>query len=167
MEHKEVLEAGGTDPPAEGPRKSHEPDVEDFTRQAVMRILHIMRNLRSTGMEMNFEVELSYPQMLALYVLLETGPATMTQLANWLKISHGVATRTIDRLCEKELVERRRDEGDRRVVFVSLSEEGSAYAQKMLSIHFEKLNEAFASVEPEERDRFLEMLDRIDRELEG
>jgi DNA-binding MarR family transcriptional regulator len=137
-----------------------------FTRKAVMKILHIMRNLRNTGMDMDFEIELSYPQMLMMYVLLETGPATMSQLANWLKISHGVATRTVDSLVAKGVAERERDGQDRRVVQVSLSEAGREYAEKLITYHLEKLNKVFSTVSQQEQEAFLSLLDEIDRQLE-
>jgi len=38
-------------------RKTDE-EVAAFTRQAVMLILHIMRNLRTAGMEVDLDVEL-------------------------------------------------------------------------------------------------------------
>jgi len=141
-------------------------DVDVFTRQAVMKILHIMRNLRNSGMEMNFEIELSYPQMLMMYVLLETGPATMTQISNWLKVSHGVATRTVDRLLEKGIVERERDTHDRRVVLVSLSTDGREYAEKLITYHLEKLNQVFETVSPDDLGAFFNLLDEIDRRLD-
>jgi DNA-binding MarR family transcriptional regulator len=147
---------------------AHKPPVETdtFMRQIVMKIIHIMRNIRSVGMDMNMEIELSYPQILVMYVLLETGPATMTQVADWLKISHGVATRTVDRLVEKGIVERERGEGDRRVVMVKLSGMGSDYAEKMIADHLEKMADVFESVGPEELAAFLELLDKVDRQLD-
>jgi DNA-binding MarR family transcriptional regulator len=137
-----------------------------FTRKAVMKILHIMRNLRNPVMDMDFEIELSYPQMLMMYVLLETGPATMGQLADWLKISHGVATRTMDSLVAKGVAERERGEQDRRVVHVSLSSAGREYAETIITYHLEKLNEVFSTVSQQEKDSFLSLLDEIDKQLE-
>lgn len=134
-------------------------------RRIVMKIIHIMRNIRSTGMEMTLDVELSYPQILVMYVLLETGPATMTQVADWLKISHSVATRTVDRLVEKGIVERERGEADRRIVMVKLSPEGSEYAERLIAYHFDKMEEVFRSVGPAEMEAFLELLDKVDRQL--
>ncbi|MHB8895456.1 MAG: MarR family winged helix-turn-helix transcriptional regulator [Candidatus Geothermincolia bacterium] len=141
-------------------------EPEDFMRQVVMKIIHIMRNIRSVGMDMSMEVELSYPQILVMYVLLETGPATMTQVADWLKISHGVATRTVDRLVEKGIVERERGESDRRVVMVKLSPEGSDYAEKMIGYHLDKMGEVLESVDPQELATFLKLLDKVDRQLD-
>jgi DNA-binding MarR family transcriptional regulator len=146
-------------------RKTDE-EVATFTRQAVMLILHIMRNLRTAGMEVDLDVELSYPQVLVLYALLEKGTCTMSELSKWLKISHGVATRTVDRLVEKGMVERRHGSEDRRVVLVSLSPEGADYSEKMITCHLEEMNKVFSGVPAREREGFISLLAEIDRQLE-
>jgi DNA-binding MarR family transcriptional regulator len=141
-------------------------EISEFTLQAVMLILHIMRNFRHSGLKMMTEVEVSYSQVLVLYALLETGKATMSELSSWLKISHGVATRTVDRLVEKGMVERWRDDEDRRVVFVSLSKDGRDFAEKMIGVHLEKMDKIFRSVGKEQRESFLELLSQVNELLE-
>jgi len=140
--------------------------VSAYTRQAIMIILHIMRNLRGADYESGMDVELSYPQIVALYALLESGTTTMSELAGWLKISHSVATRTADRLVAKGLVERWRSEEDRRVVKVRLSESGREFAERMISSHLDLMNEVFGGVPDGERAAFLDLLKEIDAKLE-
>jgi DNA-binding MarR family transcriptional regulator len=140
--------------------------IEDFSRQVVMLILHIMRNFRHSGLGMMTDVEVSYSQILVMYALLETGQATMSELSRWLKISHGVATRMVDRLVEKGMVERKRDEADRRVVLVSLSKEGRGFAEKMISVHLDRMDSVFESVGKEKSESFLELLAQINDLLE-
>jgi DNA-binding MarR family transcriptional regulator len=140
---------------------------DELLRRAVMLILHIIRNLRNTTMETELNIELTFPQNIALQALVEKSPSTMSELANWLKISHGVATRTVDRLVDKGLVERRHDDVDRRVVLVSLSEDGRDYAEKLVSLHLEKLYDVFESVSEEQKRAFIDMLEQIDSLLEG
>jgi len=146
--------------------RKQDADVNDTTRQTVMLILHIMRNFRHSGLGIMTDVEVSYSQILVMYALLEIGQATMSELSQWLKISRGVATRTVDRLVEKGMVERRRDGADRRVVLVSLSKEGTFFAEKMISVHLEKMDRVFQSVGKEKRESFLEMLSQVNRLLE-
>jgi MarR family 2-MHQ and catechol resistance regulon transcriptional repressor len=141
-------------------------NANTFSLQVVMLILHIMRNLRSASAEMDFDIELSYPQILTLYALLEKGTSTMSEISNWLKISHGVATRTVDRLVQKGMVERRHDDADRRVVLVSLSRAGEEYIERMISFHLDKMSSVFEGVTNEQRQAFLDFLKQIDRQLE-
>jgi DNA-binding MarR family transcriptional regulator len=146
--------------------KTDDAEIAAFTRHAVMLILHIMRNLRTTGMDVDLDIELSYPQILALYALLEKGTCTMSELSKWLKISHGVATRTVDRLVDKGMVERKHGSEDRRVVLVSLSPEGADHAEKMITYHLEEMNKVFGRVPPSEREGFVRLLSEIDEQLE-
>ncbi len=143
-----------------------EASVSSFTRQTITLILHIMRNLRGSGADMHPEIELSYPQILMLYVLLENGTSSMSEVASLLKISHGVATRTADRLVDKRLVDRRHADTDRRMVLLSLSKQGKEYAEEMLGNHMEKLNGVFEEVNLQEREGFLTLLENIDARLE-
>ena len=145
---------------------SKQDDIQDFTVQVVMTVLHTMRNLRRSSMEALPDTELSYPQVLVLFALLDSGEVSMSDLTHWLKIAQGVATRTVDRLVEKGLVERKRDDGDRRVVFVKLTDEGLALAQQNIDMHLEKLNSVFLEVGRNDRDKFLSLLREIDRHLE-
>jgi DNA-binding MarR family transcriptional regulator len=115
---------------------------------------------------MHPEIELSYPQILMLYVLLENGTSSMSEVASLLKISHGVATRTADRLVDKRLVDRRHADTDRRMVLLSLSKQGKEYAEEMLGNHMEKLNGVFEEVNLQEREGFLTLLENIDARLE-
>lgn len=141
-------------------------DIDIYTRQVVLVILHIMRNLRISGMDLFTEIELSYPQSLLLYSLLETGPVTMSELSNNLKITQGVVSRMTERLVEKELVQRERDKSDRRVVHVSLTENGREYTERMITVHLEKIRNQFQKVDKDTRETFLKLLLQIDEQLE-
>jgi DNA-binding MarR family transcriptional regulator len=137
-------------------------DTDDYVLQVIMTILHIMRNLQHSGMDVLSDVELSYPQILVVYALLEMGTSTMGGLSKRLRTSQGVVSRTVDRLVEKGMVDRRRDEEDRRVVFVTLSAEGMRFATRMISYHSEKLTTQLEQVPADDRERFLEFLKQID-----
>jgi DNA-binding MarR family transcriptional regulator len=141
-------------------------EADEYTLKTVMTIQQIMRNMRSAGIQMPTEVEMSYPQMVALFALFDTGPVTMGELSQWLKVSHGVATRLVDRLVEKGMVERHRDDADRRVVIAGLSGEGQEYARQVIAFHLEKISKAFEEVAPEKLEVFMELLEQVNRYLE-
>ena len=142
-------------------------ELADYQTRVIMTILHIMGNLRHSGMDLLSEVELSYPQILVLYALLERGTSTIGDLARHLKISQGVISRTVDRLVEKGMVERERDSGDRRVVRVELSHEGATFATRMITYHAEKFGDQFGKVSRKDREAFIDMLQQIDKALES
>jgi DNA-binding MarR family transcriptional regulator len=64
------------------------------------------------------------PRMLSCLRRLAAGPLTVGEQASHLGISHATATEVVDRLEAKGLVERMKDDGDQRRVFVSLTERG-------------------------------------------
>jgi DNA-binding MarR family transcriptional regulator len=150
---------------AKKPAASHD-EIAVYQLQVITTIRHILGNLRHSGMELLSEVELSYPQILVLYALLERGTLTVGELADQLKVSQGVVSRTVDRLVDKGLLDRVRDSSDRRVVNVTLSDEGRTHAIRMISYHAERLERQFSETSPSDREVFLKMLRQIDSGLD-
>lgn len=70
------------------------------------------------------EIGLTYPQYLLMLVLWQDGERTVRELADRLKLSPSAVTPLVDRLEIAGLVVRRRDERDRRVVHVELTDQG-------------------------------------------
>ena len=75
------------------------------------------------------DIGLTYPQYLVLLVLWQDGDRTMGEIATRLALPPGGVTPIVERLEAAKLVERRRDEGDRRVVHVRLTESGAQLEQ--------------------------------------
>lgn len=71
------------------------------------------------------DIGLTYPQYLVLLVLWQNGERTMGEIATRLALPPGGVTPIVERLEAADLVTRRRDDGDRRVVHVMLTESGS------------------------------------------
>ncbi len=139
--------------------------VDEFGREVILTILQLMRSLRSSGMEKLTEVELSYPQSMMLYALLEKGSMTVGELAQHLRVTQGVVSRMVDRLVEKGMLFRERDSHDRRVVLVTLSESGCDYAEKMITYHLNSLRPGLQSVSEVERVAFLAVLRHISESM--
>lgn len=141
-------------------------DIDSYALQVILTILHIIGNLRNSNVEASTEVELSYPQSLLLYTVLEAEAATITQLSNSLKVTQGVVSRMVDRLEEKELVERSRDQEDRRVVTVRLSPRGRDFALNMIDYHLDSLRKTLSSIPARDREKFLGVLKDIEHEMD-
>ncbi len=82
-----------------------------------IKLTSLMNNALSRG-------HLNVPQYNALSELVLHGPLTMGQLTAALSVSTAAATNLVDRLVEMKLVERRRDDSDRRVVVVKARAKG-------------------------------------------
>lgn len=107
------------------------------------------------------EVELSHREALILDGLHRNGPQTMSALAAQMTMPLSTLTRVVDRMQQKELIERVRKPEDRRVVQVGLSERGRG-----IGMHFEgcKRQLVRAMLEPlslGEREILLELMAKL------
>ncbi|MDD2752380.1 MAG: MarR family transcriptional regulator [Candidatus Omnitrophica bacterium] len=101
------------------------------------------------------EAGLSYQQAQVLAFLKDKSLVTMTALAKEFDLTQAGMTGLIDRLVEKRLVVREYDPKDRRVVLITISENGRAKSniyQKKLAAVFKKIACGLSS---EERKTFI------------
>ncbi len=77
------------------------------------------------------ENQVTFVQFRALLLLSKAGSQTLSQLSEALSRARCSVTGLVDRLEAKGLVRRRRSRGDRRVVYVSLTEKGRKLAESL------------------------------------
>ena len=83
-------------------------------------------------------------------VAIGTGrPKTMTHVANILGINVSTLTIAINRLVKKGYVKRLRDEKDRRIVKVELTEDGISAVRAHEEFHIRMISEAVAGMPPD------------------
>ncbi len=140
-------------------------ELESYTQELWDTIMHIIHGFR-TGIAADEGVELSFPQIMLLMELQRCGNCSMGELSQRLRITQGVATRMVDRLLEKGMVERERGEDDRRVVRVKTTQKGSAIAQGVEKLNREKMQELFRHVPAKERADLLALLKEIEQRFE-
>jgi DNA-binding MarR family transcriptional regulator len=108
---------------------------------------------------------LTVPQFYTLLHLHQAeGPCKMTELAELTHQSAASLTGVVDRLLEKELVERTRHERDRRQVMVVVTAKGSHLLREIKQARNEQMQAALASLGSEHMDLLQEMLNHV---LEG
>lgn len=71
-------------------------------------------------------IGLTYPQYLVMLVLWQDGGGTIRAIADRLSLPPNALSPLLDRLEEADLITRRRDEHDRRLVHVALTSEGTS-----------------------------------------
>lgn len=136
--------------------------LEATTRKVAMLLMDIARKSISSSSDIE---DLRGPQAVFLVVLADRGPVTMSELAKDAKIHPTVLTRFLDRLVRKGFVERQRDESDRRVVRVDLTEKGRLAADMLLKNYLDRMEAALKESGKKDRDTLLAMLARIDEAL--
>jgi len=92
---------------------------------------------------------------------LKSGPQRMSALAEHAQTSQASVTGIVDRLEDRGLVERVRSSEDRRVVDVSITEMGAKELDRARVIFIERLEQALAPLDANERSGLLDVLRKL------
>lgn len=128
------------------------------------RVAERYENIEESHLDNQIMKHLTIADMRAVHRLGELRRERMTNLANHLRLTVGTLTTTIDRLVKKGYVLRTRIEEDRRVVEVSLSEEGSLAYNQISLAKTAAAQRMFSRLTDEERTRLREILHKLSRE---
>ena len=117
-------------------RKNDDISLSDYRalaefRYRIRRFVHFSEQMaRAAGIESQ-----QHQVLLALKGLPEGKQATIGYLAERLQLQHHSTVELVDRLVERDLVRRRRDEGDQRRVIVDLTPRGEEILRKLSLAH--------------------------------
>ncbi|WP_254702711.1 MarR family winged helix-turn-helix transcriptional regulator [Sulfitobacter sp. THAF37] len=89
-------------------------------------------------------------------------PVKMSTLSQMLLVSNGNASTVVDRLEKDGLVIRMSGQEDRRVVHVSLSEEGRARFETLAAGHATLVDRLFAGLDADDLDQIRDLLHRAE-----
>jgi DNA-binding MarR family transcriptional regulator len=101
-------------------------------RDLVTHLDRAMRRLVLAGNEQGLTESFSRSEFAVLDTVGAEGPMTMGEVAGRVRMPLSTATRVVDRLVIRELVQRERPEDNRRVVRVALAPAGHAFYQAAL-----------------------------------
>lgn len=87
----------------------------------------------------------------------------VSDVARFLDITTAGTTGLLDRMVEQELVERQRDEGDRRLVWVSIAPQGLAALDKMRAWRRKYMASLFSPLTDAEVETFLVLCEKLNR----
>ncbi|CAN5843699.1 MarR family transcriptional regulator [soil metagenome] len=104
---------------------------------------------------------LTLSQFGVLEALYHLGPLYQHELATKILKSSGNMTLVIDNLCKRGLVERRRDEVDRRYICVHLTPEGSALIENMFPKHVKGVVATFGVLSAEEQMQLADLCRKL------
>ena len=109
---------------------------------------------------------ISSTQLHVLFLLVGDGPMAMGRLAELLDVSLPNVTGIVDRMVEHGMVERGRDEGDRRVVTVTTTEAGRATVEEIDLVRRRQLSAVIARLTPEQQRHALQTFVELRRATE-
>jgi MarR family transcriptional regulator, 2-MHQ and catechol-resistance regulon repressor len=106
-------------------------------------------------------VSLTFSQYGVLDILYHLGPLPLGQIAEKILKSEGNMTTVVDNLERRGLVRRERNEKDRRVITLSLTETGQQIIEEVLPQHIQAIIEEMSILTPDQQ----ETLSRLCREI--
>jgi DNA-binding MarR family transcriptional regulator len=119
------------------------------------------RSLRDPIAATCAELELSSPQVHALLALGHEGPLTRGELARRAAVTEKTTTGLVDRLERDGLVQRLRDEADRRVVRVRPTLHGTRLARRLDAEMLEKLTWLMGRLDPGDRRDLFRIIGKL------
>jgi DNA-binding MarR family transcriptional regulator len=139
------------------------PAVQADTRRLREAVVQLGRrtSLRDPIFSTCQEAGLTPPQFHTLMWLGHDGPLSMSELAGRVRISEKTMTGLVDRLERAELVQRIRDQADRRVVRSRLTRKGAATYRRLDAALDQRLGEVMAVLDPEDREVLLRIFDKL------
>jgi DNA-binding MarR family transcriptional regulator len=122
---------------------------DDVIESIVRELRGALRELRRSTAERIIRQGVSMTQIHVLWLLDNHGELPMSRLAELLAVSPSNSSGLIDRMVERQLVERRRVQDDRRLVVVGIGAEGSRLLRELEEVHHDGLRRALRRLEPQ------------------
>jgi len=140
-------------------------------RILIVLLPKLFKNLLSQLSIKYKEDSLNTNQSMTLLCLTDHNPATMGELYNHSRLTKGALTQIIDNLEQKDLIQRSRNDKDRRTVYVSLKDEGLKLGKEIekglltqLSIGLAKLDKAEQQKLETSLNSVTEILEKMEKE---
>jgi DNA-binding MarR family transcriptional regulator len=137
----------------------------------LLHLLHFEVGRRSggRGLQELHDLGLSMPQVIAMHVLLQSADASrleteglgMHALGEALRLSPSAITTLVDKLVERQLVERWENPGDRRQKQVRLRPAGIELLDRMAQYRAAEFSEALGDIDPSLQVELLDVLQRV------
>ena len=110
------------------------------------QLRYIASIIRVTGRQILTDVGITPPQFVALQWILEEEGMTIGELSSHLFLAFSTTTDLVDKLEEKEFVERKKDEKDKRLVRIYLKPKGEETIQAVIRKRQEFLEEKISAL---------------------
>lgn len=141
-------------------------EVDHFTTAIQSIFPKLMHYLNTEEMRELTGLDVTPRQINALLVLYFNDNRTMGELSQEIFLAESALTRLVNRLVNLNLVKRRGDEKDRRVVRVSLTSYGKQLARLVFERRTKRFNNLADHLTPEEREMLIVSLKSVLRAFE-
>lgn len=122
---------------------------------------YISHLIKQKGREILSNYTITPPQFVALQWLHESGDMTIGDLSHKMYLAFSTTTDLVDRMEKNELVQRVRDEQDRRVVRIHLLPEGERIIQEVIEKRQNYLRDLLQEFAVDEAQELLKLLKKL------
>lgn len=136
---------------------------------ALMQRLMGLVNGRGAGdsLRLMHDTGLTFPQIIALYVLDGLGPQTVSGMAESTHLSMGATSQLVERLVGAGLVTRGEADDDRRVRVVALAPKGKSLLDRLHGIRRREWQEALGRLSPDLHARLVAVMTEVVEALQA
>jgi len=120
----------------------------------------IYRNVNTTIKE-HVHDDITTDQFSILQHIYRQGASTSTEIANTFGVGKSAVTALVNRLYEKNLIIRERDQKDRRIVYLSLTEKGTELVKQTEVEIYRYISEKLSYFSESDVDAFLNALEKL------
>lgn len=123
--------------------------------------LHQMKNKLGAGLSQNMECGLTPEQFILLRLLSQNKRMTVSEIAAALRVKPSAVSIMADRLFKNQWIHRQRNVHDRRVVCISLSEQGEEVINRTIHQRKEIMKKYMSQLEKEEVELFISVHEKL------
>ncbi len=138
-------------------------DLLKLDRQLCFSVYVLHREIMQCYRPILKDIDLTYPQYIAMMALWEKDDLTVNQVGEILQLDNGTLTPLLKRLESKALLTRRRSKADERVVKIHLTENGRKLKEKAACVPIE-LAKAM-NLNLEEMQQLKDLSDKVARQI--
>lgn len=133
-------------------------DFERRVEEIEALLRHVSVIIRKRGREILSSFGITPPQLNALLILIAEDGITMGELCSRMYLACSTATDLIDRMERNGLIERERDQNDRRVIRLRVKDPGRAVIEEVMKARKRYLGGVLRQVPEEEHDMLIKSL---------
>lgn len=135
--------------------------IQELTERFVTVAEYLNRQIHLHRLDEWETLDMTIPQIKTLILLERMGPLRMGSISMYLGRALSATTTVVDRLVEKNLVDRSSDPDDRRVVLCELTETGRDVIAQFWRIGGDRIQLVVDLLEPEQLETVVEGLELI------
>ncbi|MBC9785181.1 MarR family transcriptional regulator [Heliobacterium chlorum] len=140
-------------------------DKESYLARIQALLDEFFYNIKQATQDVGADIPLAEGQIFLLYLLWKFGPCKSTYIAGQLGITSGAVTGMTDKLAGLDLLTRERSLADRRVVMLSLTEQGLRLIERVNHRRFERISTQLRSLSLDDLSKTVDVLAKMNGTL--